>query len=165
VNDKQTRAVTRRVYNSGKNCIPNESIQSYAIPTKLCIFLFSDNMYLHYFIDKMFPVQILVVLSTMIILNQAATLKYENLKSVTPSYEDIKEAYEMINDKKNNNPDMAPSYDFDTTDSNGIITNYDETAARKLSMVKSFPIPLIFLPIIAELGMQAYKMVKENNKK
>ncbi|CAI6354103.1 unnamed protein product [Macrosiphum euphorbiae] len=100
----------------------------------------------------MFPVQILVVLSTMIIINQAATLNYEHETSVTTSYEVDKEAYEMINDKtyynSNKSYEIEASFDFNTTDSNGNIINSNETA---LPVVKSFP----FTPILIGVGGQA----------
>ncbi|CAI6355282.1 unnamed protein product [Macrosiphum euphorbiae] len=92
----------------------------------------------------MFPVQLLVVLSTMIIINQAATLNYKNLISVTPSYEDYKEAYKMISDKtnynSNKNSEIEASYDINTTDSDGNIINSNETA---LPMLKSVPLELV----------------------
>ncbi|CAI6359474.1 unnamed protein product [Macrosiphum euphorbiae] len=80
----------------------------------------------------------------MIIINQAATLNYKNLISVTPSYEDYKEAYKMISDKtnynSNKNSEIEASYDFNTTDSYGNIINSNETA---LPMLKSFPFDLV----------------------
>ncbi|XP_008182185.1 uncharacterized protein LOC100569782 [Acyrthosiphon pisum] len=88
----------------------------------------------------MFPVQLLVVLSTMIILNQAATLNYENLKSVTPKYEDNKEAYKMLSNKTYNKSEIEASYDINTTDSYGNIINSNETA---LPMLKSIPISVV----------------------
>jgi len=76
----------------------------------------------------------------MIIINQAATLNYKNLISVTPSYEDSKETYKMISDKtnydSNKNSEIEASYDFNTTDSYGNIINSNETA---LPMLKSVP--------------------------
>ncbi|CAI6356256.1 unnamed protein product [Macrosiphum euphorbiae] len=47
----------------------------------------------------MSPVQVLVVFSMMIIINQAATLKYENQPSGAAGYDADKMAYEILNNK------------------------------------------------------------------
>jgi len=106
-----------------------------------------ETKYLHFFIDKMFPVQVLVVLSAMIIINHAATLNYENRKSATTNNEVFKMIKKMINDKiydnlKDNNSDIAASYDFNTTDSYGNIIDSDEDETA-LPVLKSMPWLLI----------------------
>ncbi|KAL4103465.1 hypothetical protein QTP88_018842 [Uroleucon formosanum] len=76
----------------------------------------------------------------MIIINHAATLNYENQKSVTTNYEAFKGAYEMLNNKKyynsKDNSEIEASYDFNTTDLYGNIIQSNETA---LLVLKSMP--------------------------
>jgi len=93
----------------------------------------------------MFPVQLLVILSTIIIINQAAILNYENLKSVTPSYEHYENYNTMFYNKTyyynlNNNSEIEASYDFNTTDSYGNIISSNATA---LPMFKRIPLWLV----------------------
>jgi len=95
----------------------------------------------------------MVVLSMMIIINQAATLNYEKKTSVTTSYGVDNDTYKMLKNKTDYNlndvSEITPSYDFNTTDLYGNIVNSNETA---LPVLKSFPfgiIPDIVGPIIA----------------
>jgi len=85
----------------------------------------------------MFPVQVLVVLSTMIVINQAATLNYETQQSVTPSNLVDKEAYEMLNQKTSiGNGDysqISPPYDVNATEF------LDDSVETALPALKSFP--------------------------
>lgn len=78
----------------------------------------------------MFPVQLLVVLSTMIIIHRVATLNNENQASVATNnnYEVDKDGYEMLNNKtsynySNDKSKIIPSYYFKTTNSFVNITN------------------------------------------
>ncbi|XP_003245999.1 uncharacterized protein LOC100570960 [Acyrthosiphon pisum] len=68
----------------------------------------------------MYSVQVLVVLSTMVIINQAATLKYENQSSVTASYDTDKMAYEILNNKtyisNGNYSETTSPYYFNVTE-------------------------------------------------
>jgi len=111
--------------------------------------------------------QILVVLSTMIIINQAATLNYEHGTSVTTSYEVDKEEYEMISDKtyfnSNKSYENEASYDYNTTDSNGNIINSNETA---LPVVKSFPIIPVLMggKFIYDVGKIIYEKFDKKKK-
>jgi len=101
----------------------------------LFILLFFDTMYLHCFIDKMFPVQVLVVLSTMIIIHSVATLNNENQVPVaTNNYEVDKDGYEMLNNKTSyDSSEITPSYDFKTTNSFVNITNSKKTTLPVIS--------------------------------
>ncbi|CAI6359926.1 unnamed protein product [Macrosiphum euphorbiae] len=98
----------------------------------------------------------------MIIINQAATLNYKNLISVTPSYEEYKEAYKMLNDKTNynskENSEIEASYD--TTDSQGNIINSNETA---LPMLKSVPW-LSIADIVTSVIVDAFGNMMKNKK-
>ncbi|XP_003242537.1 uncharacterized protein LOC100573828 [Acyrthosiphon pisum] len=68
----------------------------------------------------MFPVQVLVVLSTMIILNQSATLKYENQSSVAAGYDADKMTYEILNNmtyiSNGNYSETTSPYYFNVTE-------------------------------------------------
>jgi len=66
----------------------------------------------------MSPVQVLVVLSTMIIINQAATLKFEDQTSVTASYDADKMAYELNKPyiSNDNYSETTRPYYFNATD-------------------------------------------------
>jgi len=72
----------------------------------------------------MFPVQVLVVLSTMIIFNHAATLKHENQTSGAASYEADKMAYEINKTyiSNGNYSQTTRPYYFNATD---LIENFD----------------------------------------
>lgn len=102
----------------------------------------------------------MVVLSAMIIINHAATLNYENQKSVTTNYEAFKGAYEMLNNKKyynsKDNSEIEASYDFNTTDLYGNIIQSNETA---LLVLKSMPW-LLFGDL---LGTALFKIINKNN--
>jgi len=68
----------------------------------------------------MSPVQVLVVLSTMVVINQAATLKYENQSSVAAGYDAGKMANKILNNKTyflyENYTTTTTSYYFNATD-------------------------------------------------
>jgi len=97
----------------------------------------------------MFPVQVLVVLSMMIIINEAATLKYKNQTSATTSYGVDKDTYKTLNNKTDYNlnyvSETTPSYELSTPDLFPFVVKPNETA---LPVLKSFPriisIPEIF---------------------
>jgi len=103
-------------------------------------------MNLNFFIVKMFPVQVLVVLSTMIIINQSATLNYENQTSATTSYGVDKETYKMLSNKINYNLNdvskILPSYGLNKIDSYGHIINSNVTGLpvlKRFSLLELLP--------------------------
>ncbi|CAI6356555.1 unnamed protein product [Macrosiphum euphorbiae] len=82
----------------------------------------------------MFPMQVLIVLSTIIIVHQTAKLNNENQTPVTTNYEFDKDGHEMLNNKtfynySNGSSESTTSYYFNIKNLFGNYTNSNETAS------------------------------------
>jgi len=81
--------------------------------------------------------QVLIVLSTIIIIHQAATYNNDNQISVTTNYEVDKDGHKMLNNKafynySNGSSESTPSYYFNAKDLYGYIKNSNQTASPVL---------------------------------
>ncbi|CAI6353835.1 unnamed protein product [Macrosiphum euphorbiae] len=89
----------------------------------------------------MFPVQILVVLSMMIIINQAATLNYDNQKSFITIYDADTMKYVMLNNKTYNangtNSEITHTNNFHATDLIKNVNNSNKTFLTDLNKILS----------------------------